>query len=129
LTLFPYTTLFRSWNLVGICPTHHRSLHRGELILVGVNADDPHGITFTTPGGTPLSAPRPAVVPDAVQRLTDLASTQVARRPDGGRVDWRNVIPMHPNNRQPVAAAPPASHGDRTAGDDPDPDPDSEVSA
>jgi hypothetical protein len=74
----------------------------------------------------PLSAPRPAVVPEAVQRLTDLTPTQVARRPEGGRVDWNNVIPMHPNNRQPVAVAPPASHGDRTASD-PDPDPDSEV--
>jgi hypothetical protein len=115
-----------TWNLVGICPTHHRSVHRGELILIGTNADDPHGITFTTPGGTPLSAPQPTICPDAVQRLADLAPTHVASRPNGGRVDWRNVIPLHPNRRLRVPVAPPASHGDRNAEDsaDPDPDPD-----
>lgn len=107
-----------TWNLIGICPAHHRSLHRGELVLVGANADDPRGISFTTPGGTPLSAPQPAIGPDAVQRLADLTPTHIARKPDGGRVDWRCVIPQHPHTRFGVSVTPPVSQGDRGTDDD-----------
>lgn len=86
-----------TWNLIGICPTHHRALHRGELRLGGTDADDVHGITFTTSGGASLTAPRPTVSPTAEQRLRDLASTHTARRPEGGRIEWCNVIPLRPD--------------------------------
>jgi hypothetical protein len=102
-----------TWNLVGICPSHHRAIHRGELKLTGFNADDPHGLTFTTAGGRVLNGPQPALVPDAAQREADHDPTDgvVARRPHGGRVDWRYVEPCPPD-------APVARHGDRGNSDD-----------
>ncbi len=39
-----------TWNLIALCPRHHRMHHRGELGVVG-NADDPDGITFTNRHG------------------------------------------------------------------------------
>ena len=39
-----------TWNLIALCPRHHRMHHRGELGVVG-NADNPDGITFTNRHG------------------------------------------------------------------------------
>lgn len=39
-----------TWNLIALCPRHHRMHHRGELGVTG-NADDPAGITFTNRHG------------------------------------------------------------------------------
>jgi len=35
-----------TWNLVCLCPKHHRMHHQGRLGITG-NADDEHGLTFT----------------------------------------------------------------------------------
>ena len=35
-----------TWNLICLCPHHHRLHHQGKLGIVG-NADTPGGVTFT----------------------------------------------------------------------------------
>ncbi|MGH9132493.1 MAG: DUF222 domain-containing protein [Ilumatobacteraceae bacterium] len=48
-----------TWNLVCLCPRHHRMHHQGLLGISG-NADDVHGLTFTDRHGTVLHpGPRP----------------------------------------------------------------------
>jgi hypothetical protein len=50
-----------TWNLIAICPAHHRIHHRGQLGISG-NADRPNGLTFTDRHGRPLRPnplPRP----------------------------------------------------------------------
>jgi len=42
-----------TWNLLAVCPHHHRAHHRGELGISG-NADDPDGIVFTNAQGRPI---------------------------------------------------------------------------
>ena len=42
-----------TWNLVSLCPHHHRMHHRGELGITG-NADDPNGLTYTDANGRPI---------------------------------------------------------------------------
>jgi hypothetical protein len=51
-----------TWNLIALCPFHHRAHHKGHFSVEG-NADDPDGITFTV-DGKPLARPAPRP-PDA----------------------------------------------------------------
>lgn len=101
-----------TWNLAGLCPRHHRAVHTGELVLQGTNADDPNGLTFTTALGHKLTAPQSTIAPDAAQRLSDLdpATTPTAIRPEHGRVDWANVVPMPPRTPPPAPQPPPPTH-------------------
>jgi hypothetical protein len=46
-----------TWNLIALCPHHHRMHHRGHLGITG-NADDPDGITFTDTHGRPIATNR-----------------------------------------------------------------------
>ena len=43
-----------TWNLICLCPHHHRLHHRGKLGITG-NADIPGGVTFTDASGKPLA--------------------------------------------------------------------------
>jgi len=99
-------------NLIALCPAHHRALHRGELRLAGTDADRPDGIVFTTGNGRTLTAPHPAVPPLPAQRLDDLDTSRhpSARRPDGGRVDWCQVVPFPPTHRTGSANVRPWGH-------------------
>lgn len=47
-----------TFNLIALCPQHHRAHHHGRLGITGGNADDPDGITFTNRRGRTLE-PRP----------------------------------------------------------------------
>ena len=50
-----------SWNLISLCPYHHRAHHRGQLGIVGI-ADSRDGVVFTDANGRPLpttNRPRP----------------------------------------------------------------------
>jgi hypothetical protein len=48
-----------TWNLVSLCPHHHRLHHQGQLGIRG-NADGPDGLVFTNRHGLPIRAgPRP----------------------------------------------------------------------
>jgi hypothetical protein len=57
-----------TWNLVLLCPHHHRAHHRGDFALVG-NAeiqdhhDHPDGLIFTRPDGTRIRACQRPVTP------------------------------------------------------------------
>ena len=42
-----------TWNLICLCPHHHRLHHQGRLGITG-NADDPNGMIFTDAHGRPL---------------------------------------------------------------------------
>jgi hypothetical protein len=42
-----------TWNLCCLCDFHHDGHHDGEFTITG-NADDPLGLTFTTPGRFPI---------------------------------------------------------------------------
>jgi hypothetical protein len=108
-----------TWNLAGLCPRHHRGVHTGELVLHGTNADDPHGLTFTTARGHRLTGPQPTITPDAAQRLADLdpAAAPTAIRPEHGRVDWANVVPMPPRTPPPPPQPPPPTHDGGSGGD------------
>ena len=46
-----------TFNLIAICPHHHRTHHRGHLGITG-NADDPDGLTFTDHHGRPITPNR-----------------------------------------------------------------------
>lgn len=54
-----------TWNLLSLCPKHHRMHHHGRLGITG-NADHEHGVTFTdrtgrtiAPNGQPTLPTRP----------------------------------------------------------------------
>ncbi len=55
-----------TWNLVALCPHHHRVHHRGKLGISG-NADDPNGLTFSCADGSVLATtgakPKPPGAP------------------------------------------------------------------
>ena len=44
-----------TWNLIAVCPRHHRMHHRGELGIHG-NADLADGISFTNRHGRPIGS-------------------------------------------------------------------------
>ncbi len=72
-----------SWNLVALCPRHHRLHHRGHLGIAG-NADELDGLTFTDVNGRviPASGARPRP-PDAPPPPID----GTWRHPLGERLD------------------------------------------
>jgi hypothetical protein len=43
-----------TWNLIALCPHHHRLHHRGKLGITG-NADEIDGVTFTNEHGRPIT--------------------------------------------------------------------------
>jgi hypothetical protein len=43
-----------TWNLISLCPHHHRLHHRGKLGITG-NADEIDGVTFTNEHGRPIA--------------------------------------------------------------------------
>jgi hypothetical protein len=56
--------LTETWNLICLCPVHHRMHHRGLLGIHGSDADDPNGITFTDRYGRELPGVAPPTPPD-----------------------------------------------------------------
>jgi hypothetical protein len=92
-----------TWNLICLCPHHHRLHHRGKLGITG-NADEPDGVVFTHSDGRPIASsgarPKPPGGPPSPPIGT-------YRHPDGGRLDgrwlyfnpppaFRNPLPEHP---------------------------------
>ena len=71
-----------TWNLVALCPKHHRMHHHGRLGITG-NADEPDGVVFTDARGRKLepcgAATPPSELPTAPRGY---------RSPPMGRVDW-----------------------------------------
>ena len=83
-----------TWNLVALCPKHHRLHHQGKLGISG-NADDSAGLVFTDERGRPIDPmarpkPPPEAPPGPIPRY---------QPPLGGRVDYSMVGGswIHPN--------------------------------
>ena len=91
-----------SWNLVSLCPRHHRLHHRDQLGIAG-NADDEGGIAFTDRMGRAIGPDGQPVVP---QQPPD-PPTRPYEPPIGGRMDYRWVGGswIHPNELQRRRAA------------------------
>jgi hypothetical protein len=74
-----------TWNLICLCPHHHRLHHQGKLGISG-NADEPDGVVFTNEAGRQIASsgarPKPPEGPPSPPIGT-------YRHPDGGRFDGR----------------------------------------
>jgi Domain of unknown function (DUF222)/HNH endonuclease len=82
-----------TWNLICVCPRHHRMHHTGLLGIAG-NADEPAGIEFTDTHGSPIPescAPAPPGEPPKSERPYEA--------PPAGRMnyDWVGLGWAHPN--------------------------------
>ena len=82
-----------TWNLICLCPKHHRMHHQG-LVGISGNADEPDGIEFTDARGSPIPqscAPAPPGEPPGCERPYDA--------PPAGRMnyDWVGLGWAHPN--------------------------------
>jgi hypothetical protein len=78
--------LTETWNLIALCPHHHRLHHRGLLGITGANADQPDGITFTDRYGrtiTGVTAPTPPSGPPGAWHPDPPAY----QHPDGNRLN------------------------------------------
>jgi Domain of unknown function (DUF222)/HNH endonuclease len=85
-----------TWNLICLCPKHHRMHHQGVLGITG-NADQPDGITFTDARGSPIPLahpPNPPSEPPTCERPY--------QAPPAGRMnyDWVGLGWAHPNALQ-----------------------------
>jgi hypothetical protein len=82
-----------TWNLISVCPQHHKMHHDGLLGIDG-NADEFDGVTFTDADGTVITgSSKPAPAAD----IPTPAATYIP--PLNGRFDW-NWIGLgwiHPN--------------------------------
>ena len=76
-----------TWNLICLCPHHHRLHHRGKLGVSG-NADEPDGVVFTGCDGVqiPLSGAKPKPGRDPGALAPPLGTY---RPPEGGRLESR----------------------------------------
>jgi hypothetical protein len=90
-----------TFNLIALCPRHHRMHHRGELGITG-NADTPDGVTFTNRHGRVLATtgarPQPPGAPPP-------SPTGTYQHPLGERLDtrWLTFDPP-PEHRTTVRA-------------------------
>ncbi len=89
-----------TWNLVCLCPHHHRAHHQGQLGIRG-NADDPDGVKFTNGAGNPIAQtgakPRPPGGPPPPPVST-------YEHPLGERLDRRWIYYNPPPQHRPVPA-------------------------
>ena len=74
-----------TWNLVALCPRHHRLHHRGLLGITG-NADLPDGVRFTNARGQPIPQSGARPIPPAGPPPPPTVGWT---NPSGERVDWR----------------------------------------
>jgi hypothetical protein len=82
-----------TWNLVCLCPRHHRMHHKGELGITG-NADDHDGIEFTDASGIPIDPNGIPIAPSAIPRCEKPYAA-----PPAGRMNyaWVGLGWAHPN--------------------------------
>ena len=92
-----------TWNLISLCPHHHRLHHQGKLGITG-NADIPGGVTFTDANGRVITAsgarPKPpGAAPPPI--------TGTYQHPLGQRLDMKWVsfgTPPEPRQYHPTHA-------------------------
>ena len=86
-----------TWNLVSLCPRHHKLHHQGRLGISG-NADQFDGLVFTDADGEPIPGSGIPTLPTGPP-----PSPQVPyRAPLAGRFDWNwiGIGWVHPNARR-----------------------------
>jgi hypothetical protein len=76
-----------SWNLICLCPYHHRVHHRGDLGIHG-NADEPDGVVFTNRHGRVIASTGARPVPPGAPPPPP---TGEYRHPLGERVDTWSI--------------------------------------
>jgi hypothetical protein len=77
-----------TWNLVALCPEHHRAVHRGDLVISG-SPDLPGDLVFSNRHGRPLRAtpPNPPGAPPG--QAAEAAGLHPSYRPrTGERAQW-----------------------------------------
>ena len=88
-----------TWNLICLCPHHHRLHHQGKLGITG-NADIPGGVVFTNTAGNPIAQtgtrPRHPGVPPP-------APVGTYRHPLGERLDTKWIYFNPPPGHRKVA--------------------------
>jgi hypothetical protein len=77
-----------TWNLVALCPEHHRAVHRGDLVIAG-NPDLAGDLVVTNRHGRPLAAtpPNPPGAPPG-EAATAAGLFPSYRARSGERADW-----------------------------------------
>ncbi len=68
-----------TWNLITLCPAHHRAIHRGEYTIAG-NPDHPDTLTFIDARGSPIGRHHPPNPPPTPPRRS--GSSRRATKPD-----------------------------------------------
>lgn len=79
-----------TWNLISLCPAHHRAVHAEQLGITG-DADRPGGLKIIDHRKRRITGRSAARVPDD----TIPPSPAVYQHPWGTEVDWRNYMPPH----------------------------------
>lgn len=85
-----------TWNLVSLCPRHHKLHHKGLLGISG-NADVPGGVVYTDHDGRPLDQHGKPRVPTGPPPEPEIGY----RHPTGERLQRRWVHWQHPANLDP----------------------------
>jgi hypothetical protein len=82
-----------TWNLVALCPHHHR-LHHQNLLGITGNADGENGLVFTDRDGNLIEPCGRPTVPDTPPPTPETPY----RHPYGGRLDynWIGLGWVHP---------------------------------
>jgi hypothetical protein len=95
-----------TWNLIAVCPRHHRLHHRGELGITG-NADIDGGVHFTNRHGRPIGSTGARPEPPGAPPPTPAGAYE---HPLGERLDdrWLYFNPP-PEHRQRAWAHHPAN--------------------
>lgn len=81
-------------NLVALCPHHHRAHHRDRLQIVGTDADDSDGVTFTQHGRTLCERPPPEARPGAPPPAAARYDHPTGERLDGWSIDLSEPPPL-----------------------------------
>jgi hypothetical protein len=101
-----------TWNLVALCPHHHRLHHHGRLGISG-NADHPDGLTFTNTAGNPIAQTGAKPTPPGAPPPTPIGTYH---HPLGERLDGRFLYFNPPPQHQPtINAAPHPDHWGRSS--------------
>jgi hypothetical protein len=57
-----------AWNLIWVCPYHHRFLHEHAWTVTG-DPERPDGLVFAAPDGRRFGGPSPRLRPDIRSRV------------------------------------------------------------
>ena len=100
-----------TWNLICLCPHHHRLHHRGRLGISG-NADVPGGVVFTDERGRPIAGSGATPIPPSGPPPPPIGRYE---HPLGERIDTRWFTFREPHRLKATVGTKPAEVGRPTA--------------